>query len=626
MEYVSADPVEAPVVLFDAKKGSGLKAEKTERGVCVRDGVPAPPLARAGAAVPELEGRARGVARRRVSQGAREVRRGCTRRRSPTTSRCSGSTRPSAPLVWAEIDGGKEDLVYELDRVDHPSEALLAPAPERVAGAGAAQVPLAGRAVAPAHRPRRARPGAAAVPADGRGPRPHGVGGQRRHAWRSWRRSCRSARRSPRCASISTTSWYAQAGATLGTRTERVRSGDRRRGAARSPSTTATTRSSSSSPSRRPPDRPVSLRFEIDGDFLVRPGGDNYWELGVSLVVSRSRTSASRTTRSTRSSACRSPSCPSRPGRRCGASRRATTTSSRRGSTGPMQCAVVLAGKYETHEEVRDGVTIRVATYALENDARDEAAHQRRGRGHRLLQELPRALPVRRVRHHRDQRRRLRPGAARRHVHHDARPSIPLIGEMNQLSRAGHRARRSRTRSRTSTGASPCGSRRYSEQWLAESFAEYSAALFLKAAAQRGRLQVARGPVEAHGGGFADDAAPIPMASRVYVADDAVRRGEIRRGLLYGKGPLLLAALNRRARRRGLPLLSQGVPGGACLEVRVHEERRRAAREADEEGLHAVLRPVLLGHGNAEGVAAGAALASGRRGGACPRPPQPDCD
>jgi len=44
--------------------------------------------------------------------------------------------------------------------------------------------------------------------------------------------------------------------------------------------------------------------------------------------------------------------------------------------------------------------------------------------------------------------------------------------------------------------------------------------------------------------GFADDAAPIPMASRVYVADNAIRRSEIRRGLLYGKGPLLLAALN----------------------------------------------------------------------------------
>ena len=29
-----------------------------------------------------------------------------------------------------------------------------------------------------------------------------------------------------------------------------------------------------------PAKQPVKVRFEIDGDFLIRPGGDNYWELG----------------------------------------------------------------------------------------------------------------------------------------------------------------------------------------------------------------------------------------------------------------------------------------------------------------------------------------------------------
>src|SRR5262249_43560462 len=29
------------------------------------------------------------------------------------------------------------------------------------------------------------------------------------------------------------------------------------------------------------PDRPVSLKFQIDGNFLIRPGGDNFWILGV---------------------------------------------------------------------------------------------------------------------------------------------------------------------------------------------------------------------------------------------------------------------------------------------------------------------------------------------------------
>src|SRR5262245_45431451 len=34
-------------------------------------------------------------------------------------------------------------------------------------------------------------------------------------------------------------------------------------------------------PSPAPPGQPVKLHFEIDGDFLFRPGGDNCWELGV---------------------------------------------------------------------------------------------------------------------------------------------------------------------------------------------------------------------------------------------------------------------------------------------------------------------------------------------------------
>ncbi len=84
----------------------------------------------------------------------------------------------------------------------------------------------------------------------------------------------------------------------------------------------------------------------------------------------------------------------------------------------------------------------------------------------------------------------------------------------------------------------------YTEQWLSESFAEYCAALFLKVRRGEAVYKSLVGNWK-RTAGFADDAAPIPMASRVYVADNAIRRGEIRRGLLYGKGPLLLASLNR---------------------------------------------------------------------------------
>jgi aminopeptidase N len=80
-------------------------------------------------------------------------------------------------------------------------------------------------------------------------------------------------------------------------------------------------------------------------------------------------------------------------------------------------------------------------------------------------------------------------------------------------------------------------------EWIAESFAEYCAALFLKAAKSartyddlvsswRGRA------------GRASDAAPIVLANRVDAAD-AVTQFEVRTGLLYDKGALVLATLHK---------------------------------------------------------------------------------
>ena len=83
----------------------------------------------------------------------------------------------------------------------------------------------------------------------------------------------------------------------------------------------------------------------------------------------------------------------------------------------------------------------------------------------------------------------------------------------------------------------------HEEQWLTESFAEYSAALFMKA----GKGEAEYKSIVNHwkpGARLATDKAPIPLANRVYVASDARTQFFIRTGLLYQKGPLLLAALH----------------------------------------------------------------------------------
>jgi alanyl aminopeptidase len=83
------------------------------------------------------------------------------------------------------------------------------------------------------------------------------------------------------------------------------------------------------------------------------------------------------------------------------------------------------------------------------------------------------------------------------------------------------------------------------EQWLAESFAEYCAALFLKDRRSEAAFDSTRKGWRP-GATFAGDAAPIPLANRVWVAGDALRRAEIRNGLLYDKGPILLGAIHRK--------------------------------------------------------------------------------
>ncbi len=113
------------------------------------------------------------------------------------------------------------------------------------------------------------------------------------------------------------------------------------------------------------------------------------------------------------------------------------------------------------------------------------------------------------------------------------------------------------------------------EQWLTESFADYCAALFMKAYKNeaeyksivkhwRGRRRSRRPSI------------PIPLANNVYVSSDVTTPGHIRDGLLYNKGPGAPLRPPQRARRRSVLHFSEVVPEVVRLEVRLHEESSRA--------------------------------------------------
>ena len=99
-----------------------------------------------------------------------------------------------------------------------------------------------------------------------------------------------------------------------------------------------------------PAEKPFKLKFEIDGDFLIRPGGDSYWQLGSRpwFLSLRSPVSSTPSTRSFKRQEAVRPvrsRQDAAPRRRRGRERLETRIDK------PIQFAVILAGKYEVEEE-----------------------------------------------------------------------------------------------------------------------------------------------------------------------------------------------------------------------------------------------------------------------------------
>jgi len=539
MEYVSTDPVEAPVVLFDVRKGSSLKAEKTDRGVVIRDGFRRLLWIARGTAVPRLDGKPAAS----LADDFRKQRAKFSRAHGAPLSHdfaLQALNSPSAPLVWAELDGGREDLVYELDRVDHPSEALLLLHPSESRDPELRKFLWP---VALSHQP---------IDRDARVPAPPRFlltavdlvldASDGNDARLGVEETIVPEGAPIRALRLDLTDiWYATLGSNLSPRAEKVAAVIDERGRRlafdhRGEEIVIELAEPAA------PGAPVRLRFEIEGDFLIRPGGDNYWELGVSSWFPQPYLSEQGYTFH---AVVRVPP-PFVPFASGKTVRRAVEDRKNVLETRvdhPIQAAAILAGKYETHEESRDGVTIRVSTYALENErsmkaltgvAADVIAFYRGFLGPFPFDELE-IIEINDFGF----------GQAPPGILFITQEAFdPLLGDMSRIS----------SRSVARTFAHEIAHQYwgisvripgYAEQWLAESFAEYYAGMFLK-----GRL----GPAVydslmsqwRRAASFAADAAPIPMATRVYVENDAVRRSEIRRGLLYGKGPLVLDALRRQ--------------------------------------------------------------------------------
>lgn len=539
MEYLSNEPVEEPVVVFDAKKSSSLGVDKTPKGVVLRDspkrvlwlarGLPLP--APAGKPASSL---AASFARQQEKFG---------RMHAPPPSHDFAVLEldaPESPFAWVEMDGGREDVLYVLDGSDDPSEGLgvllssesnetelrkflwLVTLSHQPIGRGRREPPTPRYRVTDVDLDLAATAGNDAklkvvetiVPVG----RPAG------------------ALRFDLDRTI-----YTRVGSNLATRTARAaRVTDEKGRDLAFDHRMDDLVVELAEPA--PPDKPLRLTFEIEGDFLVRPRGDNYWELGIWSWFPQPELAGQEYTLRTRIRVPK-PFVPFAPG-----------VTVHRGEDGgdnlletrvdkPIQFAVILAGRYQIEEETREGVTVRVATYGLDNPRGRRQILQVAGEViayyKTLLGEFP--FPEFDILEIND------------YGYGQAPPGTmfitkeawdPLVGDMSRNSAQGI----------VKTFAHEIAHQYWGivvrvpgaeEQWLAESFAEYCAALFLKDRRSEAAFDSTRKRWRP-GADFAGAAAPIPLANRVWVAGDALRRAEIRNGLLYDKGPILLGAIHRK--------------------------------------------------------------------------------
>jgi hypothetical protein len=294
-------------------------------------------------------------------------------------------------------------------------------------------------------------------------------------------------------------------------------------------------------PAEAAPGRPLQLTFEIDGDFLYRPGGDNYWVLGTEPWFPQPGLNGSYyTVRAT--VRVKKPFVPFAPG----------VTVSRRAEgednvlevkiDKPVERVVVAAGKYHHSEDTRNGVTVRVAAYALGNT---RAVKQLTDLAFGIIDYYQRFLgPFPFPEFNIIEINSYGFGQAPPGTMFITQEALnPYTFEENRVFSQGVNERFAHEIAHQYWGhvvKMPS----LEEQWLSESFSEYCAALFLRDRKDKATHQSLINHWRAKAR-TAQDASPIPLANRVYLPQDPRTNFAIRTGLIYDKGAYLLATLHK---------------------------------------------------------------------------------
>ena len=294
----------------------------------------------------------------------------------------------------------------------------------------------------------------------------------------------------------------------------------------------------------------ITVDVVNEGELAVRPGGDNFWSLGTMPWYPQPPLNGELATVDL-SVRVPQPLIPFASGSELSETTQDGFTVLKTRLDEPSQVPVVAAGRYHVYSKTQDGITCRVASYVFGKKRACERLIKNFFAAESFYASLFDApFPYKQV----------SVVEINTWGFGQAPPGIifitkeayePLLDSFNQIFSAGVNERYVHEVAHSWWGHtlkmdSP------EEQWLTESFAEYSAALFMEAAKGGGR----KGAKEFRHllDGWRSRTASIGDGGSIYLANhlagDGIRDFRDRTFLLYAKGPLVLHAIRLELRKR----------------------------------------------------------------------------
>lgn len=534
--YQTSDPMEAGITMFEAKKASKIKAEKRDNMVVLTDTFSRMFLRVGGVALPPLPAEAGG----RLDELFKAHRESFGRARVLPASHLlvrQRLDRPTSPVAWIEFDGD-ETTLYALDSIDQKSEALIS------------LIHIA--EISNSELRNALHPVTISEQAVGRNRRnfldpPYLLGALDYTLIGNADETAKLT-----IEETITPRTYAQ-------RTFHFNLHNRvwdSNGKGRDYRVDRVTDESGKElqfhhaheslvvglPAKIAANTPAKIRFEISGNFLDHPNGDSFWQLGTEPWFPQPELNGQYyTIHSTVK--VHKPWIAFTPGDTVRREAEGEYNVVETRMTKPVQFAVVHAGKYAMSEEKFDDVTIRVASYAGNNDRAMKQLGNLAWKMIKFYEPWLGPFPFKEfniIEIH-----QLGYGQAPPATMFITKEAFnPALGEDNVIFSRGINHRYAHEIAHQYWGhVVKMGSEE--EQWVTEAFAEYSSSLVIKKLKGQGHYDgmVATWKANAKD---ASAVAPIPLANRIFDPKDFRENFINRTWLLYNKGAYLLAVLHKQ--------------------------------------------------------------------------------